>query len=316
MPQIPISGDNKSRSPFDFPKLFVKYGDYARIVCLEQPIAEFVHNLSMPQVVNGRVVMETITTKDGGSQERPKRDFVGSFLCLGQFSELEEKQIAPNVCPACAASEESDAIWKPERRFAMHVFQYSTKEGTADLLSPFGGKTVVWRFNNQKFNDLADIAEEAASSGGLRAHDLIIGPCKSEQFQNWTFRPSMGPAEWLADDGRKKVTAETFKGNRAPDLVRLLGERVSAERLKMEVSKVVAKHREAFGGPQDVPTLEDISSIDVSDIAPAPSNGDTKRTDFLDVDFLKETKSDTEEKKEATPQQAEFADLSSLLEGL
>lgn len=318
MPQIPIDEANKSKSLFDFPKLFLEHGDHARIVCLEEPIAEYTHSLKMPQVINGRVVMETIKTRDGGTQEKPATDFVGRFLCLGQFSVLEEKRVAPDVCPMCAASQDSDAIWSPERRFIMHVFQYGTRKGSTDLLDPFSGKTVVWQFNNKRFDKLAEIKTEAASSGGLKGHDLLIGPCTSKQFQNYDFRPSIGPAECLASDERKRFTVATFKGNRAEDLGRLLGERITSERAKAEVAKVVAKHREAFGGPQDIPTLEDISSIDVRDLSPAPaSNGDTKGVDFLDVDFLGETKPDTEEKAtEPAPQQASFEDLSSLLEGL
>lgn len=275
MPRIPIDADNKQASALDFPRLKFVAGERARIVCLEDPLFEYIHDLRAPTIIDGRPVMETVTNRDGQAESRMKFDFIGRPICLGDVGTLIDKGADTVHCPVCEMAKTSDVVSNPVRRFAMHVIKYGTVPGGFDLRAPFVVETVVWAFNDTTFNKLADFRSEW---GDLHTHDLMLGPCTNVQFQKIDIAVA-SRAAWLSNEETKRFTAQTFKGSQAPDLSVFCGRRSDRAFLLQDLARVAERSRLAFGTPGSVdPALavvgagvgvDDLLSQQAGEVVPA-----------------------------------------------
>lgn len=249
MPKITFDSDNKRKSDFDFPKLYLEYNEKARIVCIEaEPEVGFVHTLRAVRVVNGVVETEKVKGKDGSFSEQPKHDFVGRPLCLGNIDVLMEKGKDPANCPICAAANKYDFVGGAQRRFAMHVVQYKTQPNTFNVQDPFSADLVVWSFTDRVFNSLVDIRTE---HGDLRQKDLMLGPCENKTFQNFDINVG-GSAQWLVDEDRKKYVTSLYQNNKVEDLMVAIGRKNTRDQVDEDLDKVLSRYNEAFGGSASV----------------------------------------------------------------
>lgn len=198
-----------------FPRLKLARDEIARIVCLENPWSEYVHNLQMPKLIKGKPVRIEKKKMDGETYEAYDMDFIGNPICLGDPGILREKGRDHKNCPACAEAENSDRVWSAKRRFAMHVIKYETKS-RGFLAEPFSCRVVMWCFTEKMFGDLVTIA--ANNKGGLKAHDLILGPPEEPiSFQKFRVVPSDEAAWLLGGETRQKLVIETFQGSKVDD---------------------------------------------------------------------------------------------------
>lgn len=225
----------KATTNYDYPKLKLKNGERARILLLESPVVEYVHTLRAPQIMNGKPVMETKKRKDDSEYQDFKMDFLSRPLCLGDAGVLEDKGSDPKNCPMCElAKENSDMSQAPQRRFAMHVIRYKTKPNGFDPITPFTVELLVWAFTDKIFNKIVDFKNEF---GDLKRHDLTLGPCTNESFQQFDVSISNKGA-WLEDDERKKRTVETFKENQIPDLSIACGTKKERKWIDEDLSRI------------------------------------------------------------------------------
>lgn len=215
MPRIDFDEKNRAAAPGDYPKLKLDKNACARILVIEkQPVAEYVHTLRAPRLVNGEPI-EELVDKFGTSVKQYAMDFIGRPICLGKQEILSETGIDPENCPVCELASTTTYVDPPQRRFALHVLRYSTLPGGWDLRTPFSVELLVWSFTERIYNKLLDISKEW---GSLQDHDLKLGPCTNPQFQQFDIQVA-GIAEWQADNDRRQLTLETFKSNRVPDSV-------------------------------------------------------------------------------------------------
>lgn len=239
MPVIDFNPTNKKASnTYDYPKLKLKVGEFARIVLLQKaPTVEYVHTLRAPKIVNGKAVMETAKTKKGEEYQTHTMDFLSNPLCLGDFSILEDKGSDPKNCPMCQLAKDFPDYTQPaKRRFAMHVVRYKTKTGGRELAKPYSVEVLVWGFTDVRFNQIVEAQEE---HGDLRQKDLILGPCEApEMFQKFDMNVG-AKAEWLADDSRKALTLETFKENQIPDLSIACGSKKERRWVEQDIESIM-----------------------------------------------------------------------------
>lgn len=230
---------NKSADDATFPKLKLKHNEKARIVCLEKPYSEYVHNLRAPKIVNGVAAVETRKRKDGTEYQDYVYEWMGNPLCSGDEGTLADKGADPKNCPICAGAARGDSVKEPDRRFAMHILRYATKNPlTTDIATPFSVQTLVWAFGDKVFSKIIDIAKEV---GNLQQHDLLLGPCSSEDFQQFEIMFST-KAEFLADETVKKTAIDTFKLNRASDLGRMCGQKWDKARMEDALNKIAQRY--------------------------------------------------------------------------
>jgi hypothetical protein len=248
MGRITFSTENKKATTnYDYPKLKLKSGESARILLLETaPVVEYVHTLNKPVIVNGLPVVIQAERKDGTKYDDFKMDFISRPICLGDESILDEKGSDPKNCPICQlAKDNPDAAKAPQRRFAMHVIRYKTKPGGATLVTPYSVETLVWAFTERMFGKIADFKEEW---GDLRKHDLILGPCTNEMFQQ--FDISVGAkAAWMEDKERQQLTARTFKENQIEDLSIACGTRKEKKWIDEDIKSIKEAWQQANGAP-------------------------------------------------------------------
>jgi len=219
MPRVTFEEENRvAVTNYDYPKLKLKNGERARIlVGLENPVMEFVHTLRKPQIINGVPQMETKERKDKSTYEDYKTDFITKAICLGDAEILKTVGADPKNCPMCKLAKDfPDYAQEPQRRYAMHIIRYRTKAGTTNLQTPYSVEVLVWGFADKVFNKLIDAKKEWTD---LRKHDLLLGPCTSENFQQFDIAVASN-VEWLLDPTkeRQKTTALSFKENQIPDL--------------------------------------------------------------------------------------------------
>lgn len=220
MAKISFSKTNKiQKTNYDYPKFKLKQGETARIAVLEEPEVRYVHTLQEPVLLNGVPQTETKNRRDGSAYEEYKKKFKSRPLCLGDEAVLAERGSDPKHCPMCAAAQEnSDITSAPVRRYAMHVVKYKMKNGSTNTLAePYSVDIEVWSFTDRMLNILIDHQEEWAEDGGLKQHDLILGPCENETFQKFDVRVAP-KALWLEDKEKKTYTVTALKGNRIEDI--------------------------------------------------------------------------------------------------
>lgn len=237
MGRVTFDESNKIQTSADFPKLKLEKDARARIVCLEAPVAEYVHTLRAPKIVNGIPETKMFERKDGTKYEDYVLDFIGRPLCLGDEGILKDRGTDPKNCPVCALAAEGDLTQPPQRRFAMHVVQYQIKPGGFELQQPFGAQVVIWSFTDKTFNKLVDFQTEW---GSLQRHDLLLGPCTNPTFQQFDLQIA-AKAEWLEGEERKKQVAHLFKENQTKDLTEFCGRKVETKWLLDDLDKIRAR---------------------------------------------------------------------------
>ena len=260
MGRVEFTSDNKkATNNFDFPKLKLTQGEKARIVVgLEPPVMEYVHTLRKPQIVNGVPQMETLKRKSGEEYQAHKKDFVGNPICVGREEVLDEKGSDPQQCPMCKlAADNPDYTDPPKRRYAMHVMRYRTKTNTSEVATPFSVELLVWSFTQTVFNKLVDIRNEI-DGGDLRKHDLILGPCTNQTFQQFDITPGLKQAEWMADKERQSLFVETWKENQIPDLTIAIGSKKREDWIKEDIETI----REAWNDVRAAESGESSTSLD------------------------------------------------------
>lgn len=247
MGKVAFDKGNKSQSFSEYPKLSLDKGERARIVVLEDPTMEWVHALRKPTLVDGAPVYDTRTGKGGATSQELRTDFVGQHICLGDAEVLQDKGVDVVNCPTCKASQESDAIEGPKRRFAMHVLRYRTQPGSFTVQDPFQVEILAWVFADNRFNTLVDLQEEW---GDLRKHDLMLGPCEVKQYQKYDIQVA-AKAEWLANDERKKIVKSAYANNTIKGdagLQPLIGRKQDILAIQSDIQTVFAANDAAFGG--------------------------------------------------------------------
>ncbi len=249
MAKMSFKTENRAADGESFPKLKLDQEESARIAIFEEPEVGYVHNLRKPKLVGGVVQYKVVKTKDG-EREEMDFDFVGNPICLGDFNTLQDRRIDPKNCPACKAAEEApDMFAPPKRRFAMHVFQYTTN-GTSKPTRNFQGSVKVWSFTDQKWNEILDLMEEAPDKDITKV-DLILGPCENKMFQKFKIISS-GQVKWQESDASKTSFEEIIEENRAPDLEKFLGRSTKKEWIEDDLDKVRAAWRVANGQANEV----------------------------------------------------------------
>lgn len=308
--------NKKSTNNFDFPKLKLNQGEKARIVVgLEDPVMEYVHTLRKPQIVNGVPQMETAKRKNGEEYQAYKKDFVGNPICLGRDEVLDDKGLDKDMCPMCAlAAENPDYTDAPKRRYAMHVMRYRTKGNTSDVAQPFSVELLVWSFTQTVFNKLVDIRNEI-EGGDLRKHDLILGPCTNQTFQQFDITPGLKRAEWMASQERGATFKETWLENQIPDLTIAVGSKKREEWIKQDVETI----REAWAEVKayesgDTSTDLDTDLSGLLDDEPKDKEGWAKSSGDDDLDALLGTTEESATETETT--EAESDETSDLLDSL
>jgi len=241
MAKMSFSSENKAEDLASFPKLKLDQDESGRISCFEEPEVGFVHNIRAPKIVQGEVVYKRVDTKNGPEMQM-EYDFIGNPICLGDFNTLQDRGIDPKNCPACKAAQESpDMFQAPKRRFAMHVFQYTTN-GTKTPTKNFQGSVKIWAFTDQKFNELIDLMEEAPGRD-LREIDIIVGPCENKLFQKFKMVHS-NQVKWKdAPEQFQEIIAD----NKAKDLTKFLGRSTKKDWLEDDLDKVRARWNVANG---------------------------------------------------------------------
>lgn len=268
MPRVAFTTENKvEKVNYDFPKLKLKKGEQARVLIgLEDPIVEYVHTLRKPKIVDGEPVYETV--ERGRSKEKVTvnaMDFVGQPLCLGDLTVLGEDGVDPKHCPACAAAKKNpDMFQPPKRRYAMHIIRYKTKSGSFDLVQPYSVETLVWSFTDNVFNKLVDFKSEW---GDLKKHDLMLGPCTVETFQQFDINVG-AKAAWLeGGKERAELTKETFTSNMIDDLTIATGSKKKLEWVEQDVDTILEAWSEVLRLEGKAPKAAESSSSLSSDLS-------------------------------------------------
>lgn len=250
--KMAFTSDNRVQTGETFPKLKLELGEKKRIVCIEDPEAYYVHTIRAPKITSGRATEETKQRKDGTTYPAFVQEFISNPICLGDPDVLVERGVDPRNCPACASAVEIDNMVGPKRRFAMHVFAYTTKPSSWEVKSPFGGDVVVWGFTDKVFNELVDYQE---INGDLRKRDLILGPCEDKIYQKFDIKLG-NDAEWMKDAARKAYLKEIVEDNKAEDLAAFCGRKVKKDFLEQDVNRAVKQWRIATGGGAEVNAAE------------------------------------------------------------
>lgn len=293
MPKIGFKTENKVQtSNYDFPKLKLKNGERARIVVLQDPDMEYVHEFRKPVIENGKAKMETAKRRDGSEYQTNTMQFVRNPLCRGDFSTLQEKGSDPVHCPACKmAKDRPDWMKAPKRRYAMHVVRYRTQSGGFKTAEPFAVETLVWSFTDRIFNKLIEFGEEV---GDLKNVDLLLGPCENEGFQKFDITTG-NKAEWQADEGRKKLTVETLKGGMIPDLRIAIGNDQNEFYMQQDLEAIAEAWGEAKGEP------EKVSSGSLSDGLDSLLDGQGGEKKSANPEYRQETQTDWAAESTDTP---------------
>ncbi len=246
MQRMSFTPENKNASFGDYPKLKLKKDERARVLCLEEPTFAYSHGLRAPVIVNGKVKMEQV--KRGEEVvEQYAMDFLGQPLCFGDLGILQDKGIDPKNCPACEMAQTSDMVPLPQRRFAMHVIRYATKQGSFEPAAPLSVQLVVWAYQDKVFNKLTDIVTEW---GNLQNHDLLLGPCTVEMYQTFDIGVA-AKAAWMLSKESQMLVVQTYKENQTKDLESFCGRKVDVKWMKEDLERIKARWR-VVNGQTDV----------------------------------------------------------------
>lgn len=244
MPKMTFSSDNKPAGQDNFPRLKLDQDEIARISVFEAPDVAFVHNLRAPKIVNGEVKYVTVQTKNGPDLQMDF-DFVSNPICLGDFDVVKERGVDVKNCPACAAVQDApDMFQKPKRRYAMHVFQYTTN-GTSKPTKNFQGSVKIWSFTDQKFAEIVDLADEAPGSD-IANVDLILGPCENKMFQKYKMIAST-QVKKNESEASQESFAEIVADNKVDNLESFLGRPMKKDWMDDKIVEVKKRWSQANG---------------------------------------------------------------------
>lgn len=271
--RMSFTSNNLAPEKENFPKIKLGAKESARVHAFETPVAAFVHNLRAPKIVDGRVAM----VMDNRTKSMVwDYDFVANPLCLGDPAEMEKSGSDPKNCPACKAVKDHGwDLFKPaQRRFAMHVLQYTTN-GSSAAPRTFNGEVKIWAFADNKFSELVAIANEY--DGDLSQADLLLGPCENATFQKFNILHSAKVA-WKQLGVSQEQFDTLTQASQSKDLYFYIGRKMGAETMRDKIDEIVIKTRQANGlsGESASDDLAGAENLDaglagiLDDVAPAP----------------------------------------------
>lgn len=211
MPRAQLDESLKSSGTVDqFEALKLQTGEWARLLIVNDEDAwfEWVHAMRAPVLDDADMpVIIDKQRKDGSTYPDYSTRFVGQRICLGDPAIVEDKGMDPGSCPACAAAQRGVKGMSPERRFAVPVIRYKTKDNSrkggssVDLQSPPQAEILVWKLSQRMFNSLMDTKNEirelleipADQKFPLRAADIVVY-CEDGGFQRVIFKAPKRPA--------------------------------------------------------------------------------------------------------------------------
>lgn len=235
MARIGFKSENRSTQGQKHPKLKLEKDERARVVLMEEdPWSEYIHNLRMPRVDSGNVLMVQRTRNDGTVFETYDTEWVSTLICLGDSDTLATSGTDPANCPMCAEAVKGSQVAAPTRKFATNLVRYVTKAGTYDIQNPFRVEVIAWTFSDGVFNQLLELKTE---HGDLRKKDLLLR-CKVQKFQQYDIQPG-SDAAWLKEENRN-IVIETFNENKLDDdvLSSLCGRRQTPNFVKADLNKI------------------------------------------------------------------------------
>lgn len=175
---------------------------------------------------------------------------LGYILCTSEFKLQAGSEILYKAAPCCQhLTGEAEST----KRVSCLIVQYDTKpDGT--LAKPFGYKVLVWRFSDDKYEQLRNINTEWP----LTDHDLMVA-CSDEKYQRITFnicKQSVLRSETFQKEfgDSLRATVEAMR----PKMVRLLGKRLTAQELLEKLGKAQA--------PAVVSSAMDSPVADIADL--------------------------------------------------
>lgn len=252
--------------------------EVVRLVCTEPgPAFAWVHNLRKPRFgIDGKPKMVTIKNeKTGESRVDHDMEFISNPICHGDPDILEEKGYDPGNCLACQAAEDTDYVTKPQRRFAIGVLVYSTKNlGSSALASPFTVAYKVWGLTEKRFAEIVSVFSEFEVDGVFpdpRTKDLILGPCTNAGFQNYAIKAATECAMFTSESN-VKFCREVYENNMVPDLAAYCGFKKDRRYLSEDLEDMsTAWEKVRSGGrPMAVPDVS-VTELDSSILdTPAP----------------------------------------------
>lgn len=311
MAKLTFTSENKAKTFERFPKLRLEKDEVARILAFEVPEVAFVHNLRSPKIENSKPVYKK---NDKGASELDFT-FLSNPLCLGDPEVIRERGGDVKNCPVCAmAKVNPDMVSNPQRKMAMHVFQYKTNKGKTPV-DPFSGSVVVWVFSDKVLNQLIEINDEW--DGNLAEVDLILD-CKSAMFQQHDINASP-TAFWKKNDKNKQVVKETIEAQKCQDLEAVIGRRMKADFIQDDLDRIMRdwKFVHRFEGSDDA-----LSDLGVKVEAPTLTAGMNQLLEDYEPGEAKPAKKAATPKQEtktvesSTPVARETGDFSSVLDDL
>ena len=210
MPRAQLNETLKSAGTVDqFESLKLTTGEYARLLIVsDEGYWEWVHSMRAPVLDDDeKPVIIDKQRKDGSTYPDYSTRFVGQRICLGDPGIVEDKGMDPDRCPACAAAHRGVKGMSPERRFAVSVIRYKTRDNTkksggpVDIVDPPQAEILVWKLSQKMYNNLMDCKNEirelleipAEQPFSLRAADIVVY-CEDGGFQRVVFRAPKRPA--------------------------------------------------------------------------------------------------------------------------
>jgi len=268
VPKSSFASTNVRASGTSFPVLKLdKIGDNTRIKLAEaEPTFEWVHQLRAPRLSNvtGQLVMKTIEVGKGDDKETrevPDLEYVGSPICHGADDALSDRGIDPDNCVMCkAALDHSEWFEKPERKWAVHVFEYACQGNTSKAAEPISIQVKVFKMTERRYARVVAVLEEFAENGNVLDVDLTLGPCNSPKFQNYEIQGA--PRCVLAANPKKLAEAEEiFQGNNAGDLSAYCGRKSDPRYTKSDVDSIIAKWQSVSQGGNKIPEPDFSSTL-------------------------------------------------------
>jgi hypothetical protein len=211
MPRAALDETLKSAGQVDqFEALKLQTGEWARLLIVDDDNAwwEWVHALRAPVLDDSEMpIIIDKPRKDGSTYPDYSMRFVGQRICLGDPAVVEDKGMDPERCPACASAARGVKGMSPERRFAVPVIRYKTRDnskksgGPVDLITPPQAEILVWKLSQRMFNMLMDCKGEIrelleipdGQKFNLRAADIVVY-CEDGGFQRVVFKAPKRPA--------------------------------------------------------------------------------------------------------------------------
>lgn len=210
MPRQQLNETLKSAGTVDqFESLKLTTGEYARLLIVDdEGYWEWVHSMRAPVLDDNEMpIIIDKQRKDGSTYPDYSTRFVGQRICLGDPGIVEDKGMDADRCPACAAAQRGVKGMSPERRFAVSVIKYKTRDNTkksggpVDIVDPPQAEILVWKLSQKMFNNLMDCKNEirelleipAEQKFSLRAADIVVY-CEDGGFQRVVFKAPKRPA--------------------------------------------------------------------------------------------------------------------------